>query len=116
VPDGGDRALRGRRSRGCLTPAAEPVRVVEDERAQALVLIVAGGAPLEVGAQLGKLRVDVVSGELELDEAVELVEDSSQPTSGPGRAECLIEFRFAPLCRLLSGRVARDAGLLQVSA
>src|SRR5919197_280779 len=45
-----------------------------DERAQALVLLAAGRAAGEVGAQARDRRVGVLAGELELDVAVEVLE------------------------------------------
>src|SRR5919197_387957 len=49
-------------------------RVAGEEVAQAVVILAAGGAALEVGAHAGHRGVGVCAGELELDEAVELVE------------------------------------------
>ena len=54
-----------------------------DERAQALVLLAAGGAAVEVGAQAGNRGVGVLAGELELDVAVELVEADVAADLGP---------------------------------
>src|SRR5262245_23814737 len=54
--------------------AASAVAVVCDERPQALVLLAAGGAAFEVGAEAGELAVCVTPGELELDVPVELLE------------------------------------------
>ena len=45
-----------------------------DERAQAFVLLAAGGATVEVGAQPGNREVGVMTRELELDVPVELLE------------------------------------------
>src|SRR5207245_7781545 len=45
-----------------------------NERAQAFVLLAAGGATSEVRAQAGHRRVGVAAGELELDVLVELLE------------------------------------------
>src|SRR5919201_5725596 len=73
--------VRFRRRRGKPAPpddgtasgALEPL-LPADERAQALVLLAAGGAAVEVGAQSGHDRVRVLAGELELDVLVELRE------------------------------------------
>ena len=60
------------------------MRVVEGERAQALLLLAAGGAPLEVRPQTGERRLYVQACELELDEAVELGEADIAVDFGPG--------------------------------
>ena len=61
--------------------------VAADERAQALVLLAAGGAAGEVGAQPGDGGVGVGAGELELDVAVELGRSTRRSRSRLGGAE-----------------------------
>ena len=68
-----------------------------DEGAQALVLLAAGRASLQVGAQPWKRSVGVCAGDLELDVAVQLVEALVAADLGPGgakeAAECLLQVR-----------------------
>ena len=77
---GGSDAVRRRDARvRDLSPDRSPERATgagspATKGAEALVLLAAGRAALEVGAQSGNRRVGVVAGELELDVAVELVE------------------------------------------
>ena len=66
------RAAAGRTA-AVLRPR-EKAPIAADERAQALVLLAAGGAAVEMGAQARERGVGVLAGELELDVAVELVE------------------------------------------
>jgi hypothetical protein len=54
---------------------------------QALVLLAAGGAAVQVGAQTRKSGVGIVSGNLEIDIAIELFEALVAADLGLGRAE-----------------------------
>jgi hypothetical protein len=59
-----------------------------DELAQAGVILVAGGAALEVGAHPGHAGVGVLAGELEVDVLVEQLEAllAADPRARPDRA------------------------------
>ena len=105
--------------RPSLSPALE-VLLAADERAQALVLLAAGGAAGEVGAQPGNGRVGVGARELELDVPVELVEALVAADLGRGRAEqaaeSLLQLGIAPSVSSFSQRVEREPGVVQMSA
>src|SRR5205085_8136785 len=75
-----------------------------DERAQALVLLAARGAAVEVRAQPGHRGVRVLAGELELDVPVELREALVAAELGPGGAEQPSErlLQVGPFAHLVS--------------
>ena len=62
-------------------------RLSADEREQAVVLLAAGRAPVQVRAEAGNGRIRVFTGQLELDVAIELLEARIAPDFRPGRPE-----------------------------
>jgi hypothetical protein len=81
-------------------------RFAADEGAEALVLLAAGGAAVEVGAQARECGVHVGARELELDVAVELLEAGIAPDFGLGRAEQAAQcvFEIGALGHFVSSR------------
>src|SRR5215212_2589010 len=81
-----------------------------DERAQALVLVAAGGAAEQMGAQPGDRGVGVGTGELQLDVAVELLEALVAADFGLRRPEQPAQrlLQIGSLGHFVSSSVFRD--------